>query len=147
MSDVQIQCVNMRDFDNTICYAPEIVEFYPNHFRWVEKCKCENRAAIICQESDNIIACGILKPKYAELFILKICFFYVEKNYRKNGIGSSLLNKIREFAQNNGFTQIYLTINPQNSNMINFSKKYGFSESGTSKNGDVVFSIKIKEKR
>ncbi|MDY4194831.1 MAG: GNAT family N-acetyltransferase [Bariatricus sp.] len=140
----QIQHVKMHDFNNAICYAPEILNYYPDHFSWVDKCRKENREAIICQKDEDIIACSIIKTKNIEFLALKICFLYVVKKQRELGVGSELMNEIIAFAQDNHYKEIYLTVNEANLDMISFIIKWGFVKMGISENGDAVYVLWIK---
>lgn len=58
-----------------------------------------------------------------QLQIEAIC---VDERYRKKGIGTTLLRKVREFGKENGCTDIYLTVNEENENAIKIYEKFGF---------------------
>lgn len=50
----------------------------------------------------------------------------VEKDYEKNGIGKKLINKMNEFAIENNYDSIDLTVAPFNENAIGFYRHIGF---------------------
>ena len=64
-----------------------------------------------------------LSDKQDYLFLSKL---YLKKDYRHKGLGKEAFNFIKQFAQNNGYNKIQLTVNKYNENTINAYNKWGF---------------------
>lgn len=58
-----------------------------------------------------------------QISIEAIC---VNENVRGKGIGTKLLEYVREYGKQNGCTDMYLTVNEENENAINLYEKFGF---------------------
>ena len=58
-----------------------------------------------------------------QLNIDAIC---VDEKYRGKGIGTKILDNIKEIAKNKGCTDLYLTVNQENENAIKVYEKFGF---------------------
>ena len=57
----------------------------------------------------------------------------VKKNYRKNKVGTLLLNNIIDFVKNSKKGKIFLEVNKKNISAIALYKKHGFIECGLRK--------------
>ncbi len=57
--------------------------------------------------------------------LLDIDTLCIDEEYRGLGIGTKMLNFAKEFGKNNGCTDMYLTVNPQNTNAIRVYEKFG----------------------
>ena len=64
-----------------------------------------------------------LSNKQDYLFLSKL---YLKKEYRHKGIGKKAFDFIKQFAENNGYNKIQLTVNKYNENTINAYNKWGF---------------------
>lgn len=62
----------------------------------------------------------------------------VDEAYRNKGIGTKLLEYVKEYAKNNDYTDLRLTVNEENENAIHLYEKVGF------KVRNIAYSIKIK---
>ena len=58
-----------------------------------------------------------------QLNIEAIC---VDEKYRGNGIGTQLLEHLRNTGKEQGCTDMYLTVNQENENAIKVYEKFGF---------------------
>ena len=58
-----------------------------------------------------------------QLNIDAIC---VDEKYRGKGIGTKILESIKEIAKTKGCTDLYLTVNQENENAIKVYEKFGF---------------------
>ena len=58
-----------------------------------------------------------------QLNIDAIC---VDERYRGKGIGTKILENIKEIAKTKGCTDLYLTVNQENENAIKVYEKFGF---------------------
>ncbi len=65
---------------------------------------------------------GMQKTK-EYLFLSKL---YIKKEYRHKGLGTKAFQFIKEFAKNNNYNKIRLTVNKQNKNTIEAYLKWGF---------------------
>ena len=52
----------------------------------------------------------------------------IVEEYRKNGIGSKLIDEVKKWAKEKGFQKMYVSAYFGNTNAISFYKKNGFSE-------------------
>ena len=50
----------------------------------------------------------------------------VDEEYRNRGIGRELLNYLKKFAKDNGYTDLRLTVNEENENAIHLYEAVGF---------------------
>ena len=64
-----------------------------------------------------------LSGKQDYLFLSKL---YLKKEYRHKGLGKEAFNFIKQFAENNNYNKIRLTVNKYNENTINAYNKWGF---------------------
>ncbi|MGE5604458.1 MAG: GNAT family N-acetyltransferase [Bacteroidota bacterium] len=77
---------------------------------------------ILKDQSNNIIA-GITTRIYLKSMLVEV--FWIDERYRRKGIGSELLNKVENYAKDQGCTFIHLdTFSFQ---AIDFYKKHGYS--------------------
>jgi ribosomal protein S18 acetylase RimI-like enzyme len=53
---------------------------------------------------------------------------YVNKNYRRQGIATALLNKVIGFCQNSNYKELHLTVTSWNKEALQFYSKYEFVE-------------------
>lgn len=58
--------------------------------------------------------------------------------YQGKGIGTKILEYIKEFAKENDCTDLYLTVNEENLNAIKLYEKFGFQLK------NIAYSMKIK---
>ena len=58
--------------------------------------------------------------------LLWIEYIVVQKELRKQGIGQTLLQKLKEYTKDSGIDRIYTTINPDNEASIVLHSKSGF---------------------
>lgn len=66
-----------------------------------------------------------LNPKFRYRKQLNVDAMCVDKNYRGNGIGTSLLNFVEQIAIDNECTDIYLTVNEENISAIKTYENFG----------------------
>lgn len=78
---------------------------------------------VVAIENDLVLGYGGLWAILDEGHITNIA---VHKNFRKNGIASTILLKIIEFAVENGLSFLTLEVRKSNAPAISLYKKYGF---------------------
>ena len=76
------------------------------------------------EDDDGLIGFIMAYKVLDEIEIINIA---VNEKYRKNGVGSSLLNEILKVASNEKIKNIYLEVRKSNVTAIKFYEKYGFS--------------------
>ncbi|MNI69677.1 Protease synthase and sporulation negative regulatory protein PAI 1 [compost metagenome] len=64
---------------------------------------------------------------------LDIDSIVVDKDYQKNGVATSLLNKVLEYAKENKIYDVFLEVRKSNSNAILLYKKFNFEHINTRK--------------
>jgi len=64
-----------------------------------------------------------LSSKRDYLFLSKL---YIKKEYRHTGLGTQSFDFIKQFAKDNNYNKIQLTVNKYNKNTINAYNKWGF---------------------
>ena len=107
---------------NTLKIFDEIKYYYPGFNQWFSKCQALKRTALVVEDFKAIT---ILKIK---LNSIKICTFVVDSNFRKNNIGSQLMDNIKNFARSTkSINHLYLSVKNENTVFISFCKKNDFS--------------------
>ena len=104
-----------------------------------------NEEIYVAKENNNIVGYIIIeimeknnrKMRYRK--ILEISNLGVEENYRNKGIGTELLNFIKNKALENNCTDLYLTVNEENKNAIKLYEKFGF------KIKNIAYSMQINK--
>lgn len=66
-----------------------------------------------------------LSKKQDHLFLSKL---YIKKEFRHKGLGTKAFEFIKNFAKENNYKNIILTVNKYNTNTINAYKKWNFHE-------------------
>ena len=88
---------------------------------------------------DNIFILSYPKPVgYLKARVtideIEIISILIDKNFRKLGVGKSLLNKILSIALKNKIQNIFLEVSVENQIAINLYKKFDFVKVGKRKN-------------
>ena len=90
-----------------------------------------SNSTVFCAKLDNfIIGFVVIKTILDEIEIMNIA---VEKNYRQQGIATSLLSHIIEFSKSNNIKVINLEVSEENFSAFSLYKKLGFEECGRRK--------------
>ena len=71
--------------------------------------------------------------------LLNIEAMCIDENHRHKGIGTALLSFAKKTGEENGCTDLYLTVNEENENGINAYEKFGF------KVKNIAYSMKINK--
>jgi len=84
-----------------------------------------NKAFAIAYREDEIVGLclGVLEREYIGIYDM-----IVSSNYRRQGIGQALLNKLILWGKNNGAKTIYLQVQGDNSGAIALYKKIGLTD-------------------
>lgn len=122
-----------------ICLPREVINIYPKHCEWVEKCICEHRVCFLVQESQINAGCAVVKVSDKYHFLIKLCFLYVLPWYRSNGYGKKLVDAVENYAFVNSLSGVYMTVNPKVNSMQKFISRCGYAKCGETDDGDYVF--------
>lgn len=142
--DIVVEIPQIEDFKRVNELAVQVHEMHvkwnPDIFRSVEevitKEEFENRISneeiYVAKKENEIVGYIVFNIKEKEassmryrkqLNIEAIC---VDEKQRRNGIGTKILNNIKEIAKSKGCTDLYLTVNQENENAIKVYEKFGF---------------------
>ncbi len=99
----------------------EVERIYTNMCRFT---KDETAIIIGALEKENLIGFIWGYKKIEEPSVTHINYFFINKNYRSNGIGSKLLKELENKVK--GCKELELLVNKNNIGALNFYKKNGF---------------------
>jgi GNAT superfamily N-acetyltransferase len=140
------------DIEDTI--FDSLREGYPEfNVWWREKCVAQRRLCWVV--SDEGLA-GLIVRKDEKLGatdatslakkILKVCTFKVRPESRGIKIGELLLKQLFWYAQINRYDLVYLTTYENQAALINLIEYYGFINTTTKKNGELVYEKSFSRK-
>lgn len=86
---------------------------------------------IVCRENDTIVGFITYSVIYERAEIIDI---YVDDKYRRNKIGSILLEEVIRKIRNNNCENVTLEVNIENKNAIKFYESFGFKKEHIRKN-------------
>ncbi len=69
--------------------------------------------------------------------LMSIDTLCIDESFRRQGIGTKMLNFAKDLAKEKGCTDLYLAVNPNNKNAINMYEKFGM------KIKDIAYTCKI----
>jgi ribosomal protein S18 acetylase RimI-like enzyme len=130
ISDLAVNLLKYHtDFDPYFSLASNAMEIYYKHFRRCVYSK--NKLLLVAEEDNKIIgfALGELGYRPPVFAIRKIGFIsdvFVDKDFRKSGIGKIFLNELCQWFKKNGLRYIELTVHVKNEIGIKVWTKYGF---------------------
>ena len=152
--DIVVEIPNIEDYKKVNELAVQVHEMHvtwnPEIYISVEeviskeyfKNLIKNEEIYIAKEDKEIVGYIIFNIKekenpimrYKQLNIDAIC---VDEKHRGKGIGTKLLEVVKEIAKSKGCTDLYLTVNQENENAIKVYEKLGF------KVKNIVYMMKI----
>jgi len=104
--------------------------------RWVIPVIIRYGKFIVAQKSKNdsdiIGVCELIKS-WKDKNTAFIHSFYIDKGYRKKGVGKKLLQKVIDILKNDGFKEIELTVDPGNDAAGRLYKNFDFKKIGLRK--------------
>ncbi|MBR1413453.1 MAG: GNAT family N-acetyltransferase [Bacilli bacterium] len=128
-----VNCTSIKNIDTNNSLFNELRNSYDNFDTWLNK-MILNKVDVFYTEGKNKIT-SILMLKINETDsqqfdfegnIIKIRTLIV--NDKNRGIGSLYLELVDQIAMNNNIDYIYLTVNDNNNELINFIKKHDYQE-------------------
>ncbi len=103
-----------------------------------------NRAIFVARIENQVVGYILMSSKegkkngYRYRKELDIDAIGVDKTYRNQGIGGKLLEYVKEYAKENDYTDLKLTVNEENENARHLYEKVGF------KIKNIAYSMQIK---
>ncbi len=118
--------------DYTLDKRPDI--FVPNYENWennlTERINNKDYHMITAKDNDEIIGACIAEIKHLgddevtkRRCILFIEYIIVKDEYKRNGIGTAMLNHMKEFVKENNISSLELTVWGYNEDAIKFYNK------------------------
>lgn len=146
-----VQPVKAYSLDFSDPLFDEIRSDYGGFDKWAEKCRNEHRDCWIIKNDERLAGIIIRKDEtYSEAQtkhpgpkILKLCTFKVPEAYRGLKLGEQLLKQALWHAQRNNYDLVYLTAYAKQESLIRLLEEYGFSPTGTTNTGEIVFEKPI----
>lgn len=139
-----VEVPSIEDFNRVNELAVQVHEMHvnwnPDLFKSVKEViniedfenKVKNEEIYVAKSEKEIVGYVIFSIKEKEfpsmryrkqLNIEAIC---VDEKHRGKGIGTKILESIKEVAKSKGCTDLYLTVNKENENAIKVYEKFGF---------------------
>lgn len=136
-------------FDDAI--FDELRGDYEGFDKWTNKCRIEHRPCWVVYEDDTIAGIIIRKDEthteagtiHCGPKILKLCTFKVAAASRGRKLGEQLLKQALWHTQRNAYDLIYLTVYPKQESLIWLLEEYGFEQTRTMANGELVYEKPI----
>ena len=88
---------------------------------------------LVAMDEDAIVSCGYALEKQGKPYLkyetyAYLGFMFTEPAYRGNGLNGTILENLKEWAQENGLTEIRLTVYDENSAALRAYEKVGFKK-------------------
>lgn len=140
-----------HDIDASDPIFDSLRQDYPGFDSWLAKCKREHRPAWAIEGHSRRRLSGvcIVKTEHEALGlpgkILKLCTFKVMEGYHGNRYGELLLKCAFDYAFENHFSGLYLTVYPKYEELIALMEAFGFRARETSlETGEAVLMKRIQ---
>lgn len=142
--EIIIETPNLNDLNQINKLAKQVhdihVKWRPDLFKKVEEVISKeqleeliaNKEIFVAKLENRIVGYVTIKivektnPSMRYRVQISIEAICVNENVRGKGIGTKLLEYVREYGKQNGCTDMYLTVNEENENAINLYEKFGF---------------------
>ncbi|KAB2328309.1 N-acetyltransferase [Cytobacillus depressus] len=113
-------------------YKPQTLE---NRQIWYEQKKVEGYPILVCEQDNQVVGFATFGPFRAwPAYQYSIEHsVYVDKEYRKKGIGTSLMKELIAIAKEREYMTLIAGIDAANEKSIAMHKNFGFVHSGTIK--------------
>ncbi|MGW6191876.1 N-acetyltransferase family protein [Bacillus cereus] len=109
---------------------------------WYEQKIDEGYPILVCEQDEKVVGFATFGPfrawpayKYSIEHSI-----YVDKEYRKNGIGKSLMKELIAIAQEREYMTLIAGIDAENEKSIALHQNYGFVHAGTMKKAGYKFN-------
>ncbi|KWU56578.1 phosphinothricin acetyltransferase [Bacillus mycoides] len=128
-------------FNSTAVYAYKPVTL-ENRIDWYEQKKADGYPILVYELDNKVVGFATFGPfrawpayKYSIEHSI-----YVDKEYRKNGIGKSLMKELIAIAQKRKYMTLIAGIDAENEKSIALHQNYGFVHAGTIKKAGYKFN-------
>lgn len=153
--EVIIESPNLNDLNQINKLAKQVhdihVNWRPDLFKKVEEVISReqleeliaNKEIFVAKLENRIVGYVTIKivektnPSMRYRVQISIEAICVDEKARGKGIGTKLLEYVREYGKQNSCTDMYLTVNEENENTINLYEKFGFRVKS------IAYSMKI----
>lgn len=133
-------------YNDAIVYTTAVYAYKPvtleNRIDWYEQKKTDGYPILVYELDNKVVGFATFGPfrawpayKYSIEHSI-----YVDKEYRKNGIGKSLMKELIAIAQEREYMTLIAGIDAENEKSIALHQNYGFVHAGTIKK-PVISSI------
>ncbi|MDM5198182.1 N-acetyltransferase family protein [Fictibacillus enclensis] len=120
-------------------YQPQTLD---NRQIWYQQKRDENHPILVCEQDNKVVGFATFDPfrawpayKYSIEHSV-----YVDKEYRKKGIGTSLLKELIAIANQREYITLIAGIDAANEKSIAIHKNFGFVHAGTIKKAGFKFN-------
>ncbi|MEK4707517.1 GNAT family N-acetyltransferase [Bacillus sp. FSL R10-2780] len=133
-------------YNDAIVYTTAVYAYKPvtleNRIDWYEQKKTDGYPILVYELDNKVVGFATFGPfrawpayKYSVEHSI-----YVDKEYRKNGIGTSLMKELIAIAQEREYMTLIAGIDAENEKSIAMHKNFGFVHSGTIKKAGYKFN-------
>ncbi|GAB6549823.1 N-acetyltransferase family protein [Bacillus mobilis] len=133
-------------YNDAILYTTAVYTYKPvtleNRIDWYEQKKAEGYPILVYELDNKVVGFATFGPfrswpayKYSIEHSV-----YVHKEYRKNGIGTSLMKALITVAKARGYMTLIAGIDAENEKSIALHENYGFVHAGTIKKAGYKFN-------
>ncbi len=81
----------------------------------------------VAEDGDRCVGYAIMSVGAGEAHVLNLC---VAEDFRRRGLGASLLGHLMEFAASMGASEIFLEVRPSNAAALHLYRTHGFTQIG-----------------
>ncbi len=128
--------MEMANFHHKIdkFYKSSCKEYKKDYKKWLLKIfNKRNSKILIAKKGKRIIGYGIASIKKSKEYSIidkigKINQIFIEKKFRRKGIGKEILKRFLEWFNSKNIKYVQLNVDARNKGAINFYKKFGFEE-------------------
>lgn len=133
-------------YNDAILYTTAVYAYKPvtleNRIDWYEQKKADGYPIFVYELDNKVVGFATFGPfrawpayKYSIEHSI-----YVDKEYRKNGIGKSLMKELIAIAQKREYMTLIAGIDAENEKSIALHQNYGFVHAGTIKKSGYKFN-------
>jgi len=122
-------------YNDAILYTTAVYAYKPvtleNRVDWYEQKKAEGYPIFVYELDNKVVEFATYSVEHS---------VYVDKAYRKNGIGSSLMKELIRIAKEREYMTLIAGIDAENEKSIALHQNYGFVHAGTIKKAGYKFN-------
>ncbi|MGI5819539.1 MAG: GNAT family N-acetyltransferase [Armatimonadota bacterium] len=113
---------------------------------WLTKAKREHRQTWVIPARDADAYAGVCivneerDQRFADTKTLKICTFKISEEHSGLAYGELLLRTVFEYAHQNDYRRLYVTVFPKHEDLIYFLEQFGFSRLGLNALGEYEYT-------